>query len=362
MAEVDAPFRTFPELDEAWAHSTAAGRLRALRDVGEKVRARILDEGPVTALLTCPLITLPYPTVFAFSGAARTAVPYVMLTHRMLLVQFQHAGGLKTLLFNPTDYERAVQGPFYWNLRERYGAFLSDKILSHPHGTVASHLEHAGLRPEDVDYIAFDHFHLQDVRGWLGGDGEPPFFPRARLLVMRREWESVRDLHPMQQAWFVPGGTDGVPDDRVVLLEQDAWLGPGVAIIRTPGHTLGNMSLAVATEEGLFVVSENGVATESYSPLSSGLPGVKRSVEHLGHEVVLNGNTREASVDQYSSMVLEKTLAGASRRDPSFVNVFPSSELTASVLAPGLSPTFSHGAITQGEIQRAPSHQRARVA
>jgi hypothetical protein len=48
----------------------------------------------------------------------------------------------------------------------------------------------------------------------------------------------------------------------------------------------GNMSLAVATER--------------YTPLRSALPGIRGAAEHLGLEVVLTGNTREHSLDQYS--------------------------------------------------------------
>ena len=68
----------------------------------------------------------------------------------------------------------------------------------------------------------------------------------------------------------------------------------------------------------------------------------------FGAEVILNGNTREGSLEQYSSMVLERALAGPSRADPDFCNFMPSSELTASLLAPGLAPTFSHGDIRHG--------------
>ncbi len=342
----------FPDLALARRDPHPASRLRKVRRAGEAVREALLSEGPVSALVTCPLVTFPYPTVFAFSGAARSPAPYIMMTHRMHVVQWQQGGQTKTLLFNPTDYERGQKAPFYWNLRQRYGAFLSDRVLSTKHGSVASHLGHLGLRPEDVDYIAFDHLHIQDVRGWLGAPDTEAFFPRAKLLVQRAEWEGARDLHPMQRVWYVEGGIDGVPQDRVELLDGDRKLGPGVAIIRTPGHTLGNMSLAVVTPDGLFVISENGVATESYSPLSSGIGGLRTAAEHLGQEVILNGNTREHSLDQYTSMILEKTLAGPSKRDPSYVNFCPSSELTASLAAPGLSPTFSHGDLSCGTIRR----------
>ena len=191
-----------------------------------------------------------------------------------------------------------------------------------------------------------------------GGGGEQAYFPRAKLLVQREEWESVRHLHPLERVWYVPGGTDGVPEERVVQLEGDAWLGRGVALLATPGHTQGNMSLAVATDKEVFVVSENGVATECYTPLQSRIPGVRAFAEQMGWEVVLNGNTRESSLDQYASMLLEKLFAGPSRVEGAFVNFHPSSLLTDSLLAPGFTPTLTLPAPNHGDIRPTPAARR----
>jgi hypothetical protein len=119
------------------------------------------------------------------------------------------------------------------------------------------------------------------------------------------------------------------------------------------------MSLALATGREVFVVSENGVATESYSPLQSSIPGVRSFAEQMGMEVVLNGNTREHSSDQYSSMVVEKLFAGPSPVDGAYVNFHPSSALTASMLAPGLSPTVVLPAPNFGDVRPAARVRRA---
>ena len=50
-------------------------------------------------------------------------------------------------------------------------------------------------------------------------------------------------------------------------------------------------------------------------------------------------------------MVLEKTLADPCTERPEFPQHFSSSELVAHPLAPGLRPTYSHGAITYGQVQ-----------
>ncbi len=69
-------------------------------------------------------------------------------------------------------------------------------------------------------------------------------------------------------------------------------------------------------------------------------------------EVILNGNTIEGGTDQYTSMVVERTLADPVKDAPGFFQVFPSSELTASPLAPGLAPTHTVGELTSGALVR----------
>jgi len=352
-------FRPLPFLNEARAEPVSAVRLQKLRRAALEAREAFTAGGPVAAVATCDLVTFPYPSLFAFSGAALSLAPYVMMTNRMQVVQYLEDGVTRTLLFNPSDYERGQAAPFFKSLKEKYGDFVSDKVMTRRHGTVQSHLTALGLKPEDVDYIAFDHLHVQDVRRWLGGDGEPAYFPRAKLLVQRAEWESVKNLHPLEKVWYVPGGTDGVPEERVVQLDGDTWLGRGAAILSTPGHTMGNMSLAVASDKEVFVVSENGVASECYTPLQSRIPGVRAFAEQMGWEVVLNGNTRESSLEQYSSMVVEKLFAGPSRVEGAFVNFHPSSLLTGSLVAPGLSPTITLPAPNHGDIRPTTAARRA---
>lgn len=354
------PFRTFDALTEARRAATAAARHDALKAAAPRVREQILSDGPVDALVSRKLITFPYPTVMAFSGAALSPAPYVMMTNRLMVVQYRdHDGIARTLLFNPSDYDLNQTAPFYAKLRKRYGDFISDKIMATRYGAPEKQLAELGLRPEDVDFIAYDHLHVQDLRRWLVGPAA--VFPRAKLIVQRAEWSLVNHLHPMERVWFVPGGVEGIREDQLELLDGDAWLGRGVAIISTPGHTMGNMSLAVHVDQGrgLFLTSENAVATECYDAARSEIAGLRSMVEQLDYEFALNGNTRESSLDQYTSMTLEKELAGPSKANPDFCNFYPSSELTASLFAPGLSPTFSHGELSSGQLRQT---QAARAA
>ena len=146
-------------------------------------------------------------------------------------------------------------------------------------------------------------------------------------------------------------GLRGVPADRVIACEGDLLLGKGVALVRTPGHTVGNWSLVLHTDNGVWAVSENGVACDSYAPEHSRIPGLRRYALREGVDVILNSNTLEGRNEQYTSMILEKALVDRSRDAPDFFQHCSSSELTASPLTPGLSPTHRFGGIVSGEVR-----------
>jgi hypothetical protein len=304
-------------------------------------------------------------------GGARSPAPFVIIRNRMQLVQVEHGDRLINILVNPTDPERSKRAPFIRKQLERYGKALSTVLLKKfSHGTVADHLAAVGVAPEEVDYITYDHLHVQDVRGLLGtgvpepGSGAPTaaLLPNAKLIAQREELETLASLHPFNEYWYVRDCLAGVAKDKVIGLDGDYLVGGGFAIVRTPGHTYGNHSPTLYTDSGLWTISENGIAAECYAPEHSKIPGVRRYARHFELEVVMNGNTREDTLKQYTSMVLEKTLADPSRERPEFPQHFSSSELEASPLALGLKPTFSHKHITHGKVRTKAAHAANRSA
>lgn len=313
------------------------------------------------AVKSVDLVAAGYPTRFALAGAARAVNPYVSIVNRVVIVQFDDFDGRRrTLVWEPTIPEGSEDAPFYAQLVDRYGDWLSHKVLSKEFETVAGALGRCGLSPADVDYVAFDHLHVQDLRRLMGttkpvhGEPEPrvPFFPNATFVCQRREADTFRSIHPMQWAWYVPGGMDDVIEDRLELIDGDVELGVGVALVSTPGHTDGNQSLVINTPDGVWVSSENGVCADNWHPHLSRIPGVKGYAEFFNREVVLNSNTLEDSLDQYDSMVMEKALADSNRDDPRWLNVLPSSELASWRRQWPVVPTFTYGGIEYGSIER----------
>lgn len=356
------------ELEAARAIRSHGARLRAMRHGAEELRERFADGPRVVSVRTLPVTTLAYPTKYAFWSAAYSPAPYVILSHRALLVQFLQRGELKTLLFNPTDDVAARATPFFARMIEQVGDYVAFRLLSTPSRPLEQQLAEHGLSPESIDYVAFDHFHTQDLRPLLGtDDGEyMARFPRAKLLAQRTEWEDWDDLHPMQRAWYVADGKRGVATERVALTSGDLELGDGVLLVSTPGHTSGNQTLFFNTSDGVWGSSENGTCADSWSPLESRIKGLAALCRRQDLDLVLNANTPELGAEQYTSMSVERALVDRVARAPGFCQMFPSSEITPSALAPGLKPTIAHRRIEYGAVALAGNagqdSERARAA
>jgi hypothetical protein len=337
------PFHEFDEANGLWPRGE---RPQAIRAAAEEFRGRFKEQGQVQSVQTVDLVAAGYPTSFAFGGAAKGLNPFVSILNRLVIVRFvDFEGESKVLAWEPTVPEGSQEAPFYEQLVERYGEWLSTNVFATYYNTIAEALGKCGLAPEDVDYIAFDHLHVQDPRMMLGTDTQPAYYPNARMLAQRREVDTFGSLHPTQWAWYVDGGMDGVPDERVILLDGDVEIGKGLAFISTPGHTDGNMSLCVNTPDGIWVSSENGVAADNWHPRLSKIPGVRKWAEFFGRDVVMNSNTLEDSSDQYDSMIKEHAVADPDRRDPRWKQVFPSSELARFKRQWPVMPTHFFGGI-----------------
>jgi hypothetical protein len=364
MAAIESPetvgIRPFHEFDEAQGLWPRGERPAALREAAQDFRARFKEQGQIRAVRTIDLASAGYPTAFALAGAAKRLNPFVNIRNRLVVVQFaDFAGQLKTLAWEPTIAEGSVEAPFYEQLLERYGEFVSYKLFGKIFNSVQEALALCGLTPADVDYVSFDHLHVQDCRLLMGttepvlGEREPkpPLFPNAKFVFQRKEVDTLASVHPMQWAWYVPGGMDSVIDDNLVLVDGDVELGAGVALAWTPGHTDGNHSLVLNTPDGVWVSSENGVCADSWHPHLSKIPGVRKYAEFYNREVVLNSNTLEDSIDQYDSMIKEKALADPNRQDPRWLNVLPSSEMESWKRQWPVVPTFTYGGMNYGRIE-----------
>lgn len=329
-------------------------RVANVKQAAQDFRRDMFKLGKVRYYQSFELVRVPYPSKFAYTNAYAGFSPMLHLCNRLFVIQFDSAEGLKTLLVSPSDWEHQRETPFFKQLTDSAGplAGMMENLVAKKTNTVLNILQSIGLKPEDVDYITYDHLHTQHVTRWLGANGQKALLPNAKLLVMREEWESTHALIPWQNQWYCPDGIAGVPMDKVILLDHDVMLGEGVALVRTKGHTEGNHSIVAHTDDGIFVTSENGVSLDAYAPLQSKVRGVAAFARRTGAEVVLNGNTLEYAIDQYISMVQEKAIAGDSKRLPGWPNLAPSSESAGYWLFPQTAPTVWVGELKYGQLQK----------
>jgi hypothetical protein len=336
-------------------------QLELIRQAAPGFRDWFSSTGMPDWIGTFDLVSLPYPTRFGLFRAAMTPAPFLSLTHRLVVVRWHDSDGRpRTLLFEPTDVELARRTPYFARLRESIPSVV-ERAFSRPLGDVITHLRSVGMDTKDVDFITFDHLHTQDVRRWIGttepardvasGGAIQPLLPNAKLIVQRDEIDSLNALHPLQVPWYQPHTYRALRQEAITVIDGDVLLGPGVALLSTPGHTVGNQTLVINTETGIWASSENVIAAECLTPEHSQIAGMRRHARTWGQEVVLNANTLEDTARQYNSCVLEKLIVDPSRADARFLQFMPSSELTSNPFSPGTSPTFTHSGIFHGTLR-----------
>ena len=106
------------------------------------------------------------------------------------------------------------------------------------------------LKPADIDYVAFSHFHLDH-------NGAANAFAESRLLIQRAEYGAAfaeTDVNPI----FLPELYNELKDSEKNILDGDHDVfGDGhVVILSAPGHTPGHQVLFVdLVETGPIVLS-----------------------------------------------------------------------------------------------------------
>ncbi|UQS29067.1 hypothetical protein J5J01_18900 [Streptomyces fradiae] len=363
LTEIGA--RPIPEFDGVHDVWPRGKRLAAVRRAAAAYKERFKAQGQVRAVKSVDIAAAPYPVAYAFHNAVSVpTLPLISMINRMITVQYDDWNGApRTLVFEPTVPDGSAQAPFYQNLRKFMdkvpGGDLIGKAVLKYYNEPGDVLTKLGLSADDIDFCTFDHLHVQDPRMILGsteaieGENTPrrPLFGDARMLVHSRELATLQSLHPMQWAWYIDGGLGGVDPAKFVTFDGDIELGPGLTLLWTPGHTDGNHSLVINTPDGVWVSSENGISLDNWQPELSKIPGVRKYHERFGREICPNANTLEDSLDQYASMVKEKTLADPGKRDPRWLQILPSTELAPWKRFWPVVPTHVHGGIGYGEIK-----------
>jgi len=133
--------------------------------------------------------------------------------------------------------------------------------------SAAEMLPRLGIEANQVEVVILTHLHADHA----GGVG---LFPRATFYVQRTEYDfwmnNPVSRRPMFQFFLDQAPRDALAglerDGRLVFLDGDTEVAPGVECLLAPGHSPGLQAVAVATERGQAVLgSDTGHVFENFA-------------------------------------------------------------------------------------------------
>lgn len=351
-------FQAISAFEESKRERLPSNELDLIRKVAPQFRDQFLSNGIIKDVKQFLCSIAPYPTKYGFHSAYQGLHPFLYFNNRATLIQWEVDSQVKNFLFNPYFPDLSAESGFYTHLKETVGKFIPESFIVKRLPSIIDQIKAAGIQPEDIDYVSYDHLHVQDLRplmGTVNAKGEikqKAIFPNAHFIFHQDEWETVMNIHPLNEIWYVKNGFDHLNTEKLLLYTQDLQLCQGAALIHTPGHTAGNHSLYLNTVKGAFTISENGVGPDAYNPEKSKIKAIRDTAKWKGWEVILNANTQDLAYLQYNSMIKEKLLSGESPEHEGYCNHRASSEFTNWYASPGLSPTLELGAVESGNLKR----------
>jgi glyoxylase-like metal-dependent hydrolase (beta-lactamase superfamily II) len=204
-----------------------------------------------TARAILPLLLLAFATLAHGAGSSPDVRLYVLDCGRLDirdLRMFDDSGALDGkpgTMSVPCFLIRHPKGTLLWDTG------LGDAIADHPGGVelapgiraivrvkLVDQLKALGLKPADIDYLAFSHWHEDHT-------GNANLFGKATWILQRRELAAATGHAPPPFEPLAPVAAWRHARKRIIDGDADVFGDGSVRILSMPGHTPGHQVLEI---------------------------------------------------------------------------------------------------------------------
>jgi glyoxylase-like metal-dependent hydrolase (beta-lactamase superfamily II) len=183
---------------------------------------------------TCGDVTVPADSFLAGeAGALKVPIPAYLIDHPQGKVLFD------------TGLNLAIRQ----HKEELLGPLAATQELDFPEGAdIVSRLKAMGIEPSQIRYIVNSHLHYDHC----GGNQH---FPRATVMLQRREWKAAQNPKTWAAGIYVPADFDHGQKVMELEGEHDIYADGLLVLFPTYGHTPGHQSLRVKLDSGTVVLA-----------------------------------------------------------------------------------------------------------
>lgn len=131
-------------------------------------------------------------------------------------------------------------------------------------GKLLQNLQSVGIAREDIDTVILTHGHPDHIGGNTDSEGKL-IFTKAQYIMWKDEWDfwnsedATLKLNESIREILVGYARKNLPpiQNQLSLVDRETEVLPGIQAIAAPGHTPGQMALAISSEgERLLCVSD----------------------------------------------------------------------------------------------------------
>jgi len=168
-----------------------------------------------------------------------------------------------------------------------------EKSIGGPIYTFEQGLAKWGLKAEDIDLVIHTHLHADHCENdYKCGN--------ARFCIHEKELATIHDPHPLDFRYVEDYIMEIEAAGQIDVISGDGEIVPGIAVLHTPAHSPGGLTVLVDTAQGRAAITGFCVIRENFNP-----PAAVRAMEL---EVIPPG-TNINSYEAYDMMLKVRDMA-----------------------------------------------------